>query len=157
MNSLVSKIFRSYQSLPIINSDNIVFTNGCFDILHPGHLNYLLEARKLGNMLVVGLNSDMSITKLKGKGRPINDFIYRSLMLAGYDFVDVVIEFDEETPLELIKSIKPHILVKGSDYNKQEVVGGDFVCENGGRIVLIDFVDGYSSSKVIQKIYSSFK
>jgi D-beta-D-heptose 7-phosphate kinase/D-beta-D-heptose 1-phosphate adenosyltransferase len=157
MEDLISKIFRMEVSPPEIISDKIVFTNGCFDILHPGHLNYLMEAKKLGDILVVGVNSDSSIAKLKGENRPVNDFTYRSLMLAGYSFIDFVIEFDQDTPLDLIKTIKPYILVKGSDYEIKDIVGADFVVNNGGHVVLLDFVKGYSSTKVIDKINQSLK
>ena len=155
MENIKQKIFNKEDILPEIINKNIVFTNGCFDILHPGHLNYLMEAKKLGEVLVVGLNSDASISKIKGKNRPINDFVYRSIMLAGYAFIDYVIEFDHDTPIDLIKKIKPYILVKGADYKVEEIVGADFVINNGGQVVLLDFINGYSSTKVIEKINQS--
>lgn len=157
MEDLKAKIYNKYVAIPTIMNNKIVFTNGCFDILHPGHLNYLMEAKKLGEVLVVGVNSDSSIAKLKGESRPVNDFTYRSIMLAGYSFIDFVIEFDQDTPVDLIKIIKPYILVKGADYRIEEIVGADFVINNGGRVVLLDFINGYSSTKVIEKINQSFK
>lgn len=157
MEDIKAKIFNKEVAPPEIINKKVVFTNGCFDILHPGHLNYLMEAKKLGEILVVGVNSDSSIAKLKGESRPINDFTYRSIMLAGYSFIDFVIEFDQDTPIDLIEDIKPHILVKGADYKIEEIVGADFVINNGGQVILLDFINGYSSTKVIEKINQSFK
>jgi rfaE bifunctional protein nucleotidyltransferase chain/domain len=157
MEDIKAKIFNKEVAHPKIVNKKVVFTNGCFDILHPGHLNYLMEAKKLGEVLVVGLNSDSSITKLKGKNRPLNDFTFRSVMLAGYSFIDFVIEFDQDTPIDLIQTIKPYILVKGADYKIEEIVGAEFVINNGGRVVLLDFINGYSSTKVIEKINQSYK
>ena len=130
----------------------IVFTNGCFDILHVGHIRYLSEAKKLGNILIVGLNSDKSVKKLKGDNRPINIFEDRATLLASLRFVDLVIIFEEETPENLIKKIKPDILVKGGDYNIEDIVGYKTVIENGGEIKVLRFHDGYSSSNYINKL-----
>ncbi len=147
----MKKIYNHNEDLPLI-SKKIVFTNGCFDILHPGHLQYLKSSKDLGDYLVVGLNSDQSISRIKGKNRPINTFQFRSLMLSYLDFVDFIIEFDENTPLELIKKLKPNILVKGSDYFGKEVIGSDFVSNNGGEIIYMNFLEGYSSTSIIHSI-----
>ena len=126
----------------------VVFTNGCFDILHFGHIKYLEKARNLGDLLVVGLNSDESVKRLKGNSRPINKAYERACLLASLYFVDFVVIFDEDTPLELIKALKPDILVKGKDYEGKEVVGANIVRE----VQLIDFEDGFSTSKIIERI-----
>ena len=133
----------------------IVFTNGCFDILHLGHIDYLSKAADLGNILVVGLNSDISIRKIKGSGRPIIDEISRKQVLASLQFVDAVILFDEETPYNLIKFIQPDILVKGSDYKAEDIIGYDILKAKNGEIVTIDLVPGYSTTLVEQKLKSS--
>jgi D-glycero-beta-D-manno-heptose 1-phosphate adenylyltransferase len=130
----------------------IVFTNGCFDILHFGHIDYLSKAKDLGDILVIGLNTDESVKRIKGKNRPVNDQNSRAFILASLRFVDAVIPFDEDTPYELIKQVIPDILVKGSDYNIEEIVGADIVREKGGIIKTIDFLDGYSTSSIIEKI-----
>ena len=130
----------------------IVFTNGCFDILHVGHVRYLSKAKKLGNILIVGLNSDKSVKKLKGDNRPINIFEDRATLLASLRFVDLVIIFEEKTPENLIKKIKPDILVKGGDYDIKDIVGYKTVIENGGEVKVLEFQDGYSSSNYINKI-----
>ena len=137
-----------------IREDNkkIVFTNGCFDILHVGHVRYLSKAKKLGNILIVGLNSDKSVKKLKGDNRPINIFEDRATLLASLRFVDLVIIFEEKTPENLIKKIKPDILVKGGDYNIEDIVGYKTVIENGGEVKVLRFHEGYSSSNYINKI-----
>ncbi|TQR29532.1 bifunctional heptose 7-phosphate kinase/heptose 1-phosphate adenyltransferase [Campylobacter sp. MIT 99-7217] len=126
----------------------LVFTNGCFDIVHFGHIKYLEKARKLGDILIVGLNSDSSVKRLKGDLRPINKEFQRACMLASFYFVDFVVIFDEDTPLELVKALKPDILVKGKDYEGKEVVGANLV----SKLELIDFEEGYSTSKIIEKI-----
>lgn len=126
----------------------IVFTNGCFDILHLGHLEYLKEAKKLGDILFVGLNSDKSIQMIKGSGRPINDEYFRREMLISLKCVDFVELFDEPTPYELIKAVSPDILVKGGDYSKEQVVGADLV----KKVILIPFKEGHSTTEFIQKL-----
>ena len=126
----------------------IVFTNGCFDLLHAGHISYLETAKKFGDILIIGLNSDRSVNSLKGIGRPINLEADRAYILAALEVVDYVVIFDEDTPYELIKSIKPHILVKGGDYSGKEVVGQDIADE----LKLVEFLDGKSSTKTIEKI-----
>lgn len=130
----------------------IVFTNGCFDILHIGHINYLREAKNKGDALIIGLNNDASVKKIKGQGRPIIPQNERAEILAALEFVDFVTIFEEETPLNLIKEIKPDVLVKGGDWKKEEVVGSDFVESYGGKTVLIPLVEGKSTSLIIEKI-----
>lgn len=130
----------------------IVFTNGCFDILHVGHVRYLQEAAKLGDILIIGLNSDASVKRIKGPDRPINNELERAEMLCALGFVDYVAIFDEDTPLELIQKVEPDILVKGGDYKPEEVVGKEFVEARGGRLTLIPFVEGKSTSRLIWKI-----
>lgn len=132
--------------------EKIVFTNGCFDILHVGHVRYLQEAAKLGDKLVVGLNSDDSVRRLKGEERPVNKQLDRAEVLCSLGFVDYVVIFEEDTPYELIKEIQPDVLVKGGDYTADEVVGKDIVENRGGQLVLIPFVEGKSTSKIIEKI-----
>ena len=136
-------------------SFKVVFTNGCFDIIHRGHIEYLAKAANLGDILIIGLNSDKSVKKIKEKNRPIQDEKTRALILSSLQFVSNVILFDEDTPYELIKKIQPDILVKGSDYKKEDIVGYDIVTKNGGEIVTIDFVKGYSTSSIIEKIFNS--
>lgn len=133
-------------------SDRVVFTNGCFDVLHLGHIRLLTEAKKLGGTLIVGLNSDQSISRLKGKGRPINPEIHRKQMLESLKMVDRVIVFDEDTPIQLIEEIVPDVLVKGGDYKETEVVGADFVINSGGSVKIIDFEVDESTSKIIKRI-----
>ena len=130
----------------------VVFTNGCFDILHLGHIDYLEKAKLKGDKLIIGLNSDNSVKTLKGNERPINSVITRSKMLAALEFVDMVIEFDEETPLILIENLLPDILVKGGDYTKENIIGADSVLATGGAIEIIEFMEGYSTSKLINQI-----
>jgi D-glycero-beta-D-manno-heptose 1-phosphate adenylyltransferase len=129
-----------------------VFTNGCFDIIHLGHIDYLSKAADLGNVLIVGLNSDLSVRKIKGENRPISDIHSRSAVLASLSFVDAVVIFDEETPLNLIKFIRPDILVKGKDYSLENIIGADVVIANGGKVETIDLVPGYSTSLIENKI-----
>jgi len=127
----------------------VVFTNGCFDILHVGHITYLAKARQLGEMLVVGLNNDSSVRRLKGPSRPINSEMARAQLLASLFFVDAVILFEEETPLQLINIIKPDILVKGADYTVDNIVGAQEVLAYGGQVCTIELVDGYSTTNII--------
>lgn len=130
----------------------IVFTNGCFDILHLGHVRYLSRARKLGDVLVVGLNSDASIRRLKGPERPINRQSDRAEVLSALEPVSFVCLFNQDTPLKLIQKVKPHVLVKGGDWKGKEVVGADWVHSYGGKLKLISFVKGRSSTAVLEKI-----
>ncbi len=137
------------------SNKRVVFTNGCFDLLHLGHLAYLSQARNLGDILIVGLNSDSSVKKLKGPHRPIKTQEERRLHLAALSFVDAVIIFEEETPAELITALQPDILVKGGDYRPEEVVGRETVEMAGGQVIILPFVSGYSTTKLIQKIQAS--
>ena len=130
----------------------IVFTNGCFDLLHYGHLHYLAEARDLGDRLVIGLNSAESVSRLKGRHRPINDEITRQFSLASLSFIDLVVVFPEDTPHGLIQLLQPDILVKGGDYEIKDIVGAELVLERGGMVKTLDFVPGYSTTKIEQKI-----
>ena len=130
----------------------IVFTNGCFDILHKGHIEYLAKAASLGTKLVIGLNTDASVKRLKGDSRPVNDENARALLLASLVFVDKVILFDTDTPRDLIDFVQPDILVKGGDYKPEEIVGYDIVKAKGGEIVTLDFVEGYSTTSLIEKM-----
>lgn len=132
--------------------DKIVFTNGCFDILHKGHIEYLAKAASLGTKLVIGLNTDASVKRLKGDSRPVNDENARALLLASLVFVDKVILFDTDTPRDLIDFVQPDILVKGGDYKPEEIVGYDIVKAKGGKIVTLDFVEGYSTTSLIEKM-----
>jgi len=130
----------------------IVFTNGCFDLLHVGHIRYLAQAKKLGDFLIIGLNSDCSVKELKGEDRPINSFEDRATLLSAIESVDSVIKFEEQTPENLIKDIVPDILVKGGDYNIEDIVGYQTVMQNGGQVKTLSFYDGYSSTNYINKI-----
>lgn len=135
------------------NNQQVVFTNGCFDILHLGHVDYLEKAAALGKKLVIGVNTDASVKTLdKGKNRPINDEQARMRILAALGFVNAVILFSEPTPLELITTLKPNILVKGNDYSVENIVGADVVLENGGEVKTIELVEGYSTTTIINKI-----
>lgn len=129
----------------------IVFTNGCFDILHKGHITYLSEARELGDYLIVGLNSDRSVTQIKGPERPINNQDFRSEKLLELNSVDDVIIFDEDTPQNLIDGLQPNILVKGGDYKKNEIVGAREVEKKGGEVVILPLVPGYSTTEIIKE------
>ena len=130
----------------------VVFTNGCFDILHRGHATYLAQARTLGDLLVVGLNTDASVQRLKGPSRPINNQYDRAFLLASLACVDFVILFDEDTPEQLIHTVCPDVLVKGGDYTLDTIVGANFVLQNGGIVTTIPFVDGYSTTSTLNKI-----
>lgn len=130
----------------------VVFTNGCFDLLHIGHLSYLLEAASFGDKLIIGLNSDNSVKILKGESRPINNEDSRAFMLAALFFVDAVVVFEEDTPLNIINMIMPDVLVKGGDYKIENIVGAKEVIEHSGQVNVVDFVNGYSTTALIQKI-----
>ncbi len=134
------------------SGEKIIFTNGCFDLIHIGHIDCLARAKDIGGKLIVGLNSDRSISKLKGPKRPIKNQKSRSILLASMQFVDAVILFDNETPIQLISSISPNILVKGGDYIIEEIVGHEWVTQSGGEVIALKFVQGYSSSKMIDQI-----
>ena len=130
----------------------IVFTNGCFDIIHAGHVTYLAQAKALGDILILGLNSDASVKRLKGEKRPINNEQDRALVLAALSSVDYVLIFEEDTPLELIKLVQPDILVKGGDWQPSEIVGSDLVLARGGKVLSLKFVEGLSTTGILQKL-----
>ena len=130
----------------------VVFTNGCFDLIHRGHVDYLSKARDLGDLLIVGLNSDDSVRRLKGEKRPISNQQSRAIVLAAFAFVDYVVVFDEDTPINVIKTVKPDILVKGGDYIRDNVVGADFVESYGGRLELIPLVPGESTTNLVGRV-----
>lgn len=159
-DQLKNKIALKESALHAISAQKakgkkIVFTNGCFDIVHPGHVDYLTQARDLGDVLVLGLNTDNSVKRLnKAPNRPINNEQARAIVLAGLACVDHIILFDEETPYELIKFLQPDVLVKGDDYEVEKIVGYDIVIAGGGKVVTIPFLEGYSTTKLIQKILS---
>lgn len=132
--------------------DQIVFTNGCFDIVHVGHIHLLKQAKRMGTKLIVGLNSDLSISRLKGPSRPLNNQADRLLVLNSIRYVDQVIIFDEDNPLDLIRKINPNVLVKGSDYSKDNIIGAEFVISNGGSVRTVDLIDNKSSSKIIKRL-----
>lgn len=133
-------------------NEKVVFSNGCFDILHKGHIEYLAKAAGLGTKLIIGLNTDTSVKRLKGESRPINDQYARATLLSSLIFVDKVIFFDEDTPLELINFIQPDILVKGSDYKPEEIVGYDIVKAKNGEIITIDLTPGFSTTSILNKL-----
>lgn len=153
-----NRVFYSFDELALnINQEKksgkkIVFTNGCFDIIHSGHVSYLEEASSHGDILIIGLNSDDSVSRLKGQSRPINSINERAKVLSSLRCVDYVIEFDEDTPLNLIQSLLPDVLVKGGDYTAANIVGANLVIENGGRVEITDFINNQSTSHMIQKI-----
>lgn len=157
---LKNKILSKEDALQIINlqkknNKKIVFTNGCFDIIHPGHVDYLSQARDLGDFLVLGLNTDNSVKCLnKAPNRPINNENTRAMVLAAMACVDAIVLFDEETPYDLIKFLSPDVLVKGDDYQVEKIVGYDIVKANGGKVVTIPFLEGFSTTKMIEKILS---
>lgn len=135
-----------------VKGQKVVFTNGCFDILHPGHIQLLLQAAELGDKLVLGLNTDASVKRLKGEDRPINDEQTRTLIMAAQLYVDAVTLFDEDTPLELIQAIHPDVIVKGGDYTPETVVGNEFVTSYGGQVVIVPTVEGFSTTSIINRM-----
>lgn len=143
----LQKIIKTWKK----DNQKIVFTNGCFDILHLGHIKILSESKRLGDKLVVGLNTDESVKILKGKNRPVNNNYHRSMMLAALSFVDLIVFFEEETPYNLIKSVLPNIITKGGDYEEKDVVGRDLILSKGGQINIIPLLPNLSSSKLIRK------
>jgi len=134
------------------HGEKVVFTNGCFDLLHLGHVHYLAQARDLGHRLVVGVNSDASVRRLKGTGRPIQDEQSRQYVLAALACVDAVILFEEDTPLELIKAIVPDVLVKGGDWKPGQIAGADIVLGNGGEVLSLPYIEGYATTNIEKKI-----
>ena len=158
LKALKSKIFTWEQlqrqiAIWRFKEKKIVFSNGCFDILHLGHIEYLAQARDLGHILIVGLNSDESVHRLKGQHRPVNKEFARELTLAALSFVDAVVVFTEDTPLKLIEMVQPDILVKGKDYDEKEIVGADVVKARGGEVITIELVKGYSTTHTIEKTH----
>jgi rfaE bifunctional protein nucleotidyltransferase chain/domain len=135
-----------------LSGGKIVFTNGCFDIIHSGHCYYLSETKKLGDILIIGMNSDDSVRRLKGENRPINNEIDRAIVLDSIKFVNFVTIFNEDTPLELIKLIQPDVLVKGGDYTIETIVGADVVRSNGGKVVVIPYLEGKSTTNLLRKM-----
>ena len=134
------------------NGKKIVFSNGCFDILHRGHVEYLSKAAAFGDVMVIGLNTDASVRRLKGPSRPVNDEKSRAFVLAGLECVTAVVLFDEDTPYNLIKTVQPDVLVKGSDYKPEDIVGYDIVIAKGGKVVTVDLVEGFSTTGIINKM-----
>jgi rfaE bifunctional protein nucleotidyltransferase chain/domain len=158
---ILSKITAAEKLVPQLNTlresgRKIVFTNGCFDILHVGHVRYLSAARSEGDLLVIGLNSDVSVRSIKGGKRPIVTQDQRAEVLASLEFVDYVVFFDEPEPLLLIETLKPDVLVKGEDWTEENIVGADFVKSKGGKVVRIKFVDETSTSGIIEKIVERY-
>ena len=134
------------------NGQKVVFTNGVFDLLHIGHISYLAKAADLGDKLIIGLNADSSVKRIKGPTRPVNDQNSRAALLAAMFFVDAIVIFEQDTPLELITALMPDVLIKGADYSIDNIVGAKEVLANGGEVRTIDFVDGYSSTSIINRI-----
>ena len=163
IQKIEGKIHLDWMRLPDLIAqwraagERIVFTNGCFDLLHYGHLHYLSDARDLADRLVVGLNSSASVRRLKGPTRPINDELTRTHLLAALEVVDAVVVFEQDTPLELIQLIQPDILVKGGDWQPAQIVGSDLVLAQGGQVLSLPFVTGYSTTNIEQKIKNSEK
>lgn len=139
------------------SGQRIVFTNGCFDLVHLGHIDYLEKARSLGDRLVLGLNTDASVSCIKGPLRPVVNEYARARLMAALEFVDAVTLFGEPTPIELIEAVRPDILVKGNDYTVATIVGADFVLANGGRVETIALVPGYSTTKLIERIKAGYQ
>lgn len=153
---IIQKTITLDAGVKLLNSEfrkknKVVFTNGCFDVLHRGHIYLLSRARELGDLLVVGLNSNASVTRLKGADRPVNRQESRAEVLGALAFVDYIIVFEEDTPLDMIITLKPDILVKGGDYKMEEIVGHEEVGSWGGRVVSIPLLEGYSSSSIIDR------
>ena len=143
---------KSIVSLWQFKNEKIVFTNGCFDILHRGHLEYLLQAAALGHRLVIGLNSDESVSRLKGPSRPVNKIDDRAFALASLRCTDLIVPFEEDTPLELIEFLQPNILVKGGDYTIESIVGAKETLQRGGKVEVLSFKEGYSTTSLIDKM-----
>lgn len=139
---------RSWQNA----GEKVVFTNGVFDLLHIGHITYLAKAAELGDKLIIGLNADSSVKRIKGENRPVNDQNSRAALLAALFFVDAIVVFEEDTPLNLISTLLPDILVKGADYEIENIVGAKEVMANGGEVKTINFIEGYSSTSIIERI-----
>lgn len=153
-----NKIIRQFKDLDCtlnqwkFKGEKIVFTNGCFDILHRGHAEYLSKAASFGSKLVIGLNTDASVRRLKGENRPVNDQEARAILLASLIFTDKIIFFEEDTPLELIRYIQPDFLVKGKDYKPEEIVGYDIVKAKGGEVITVELTSGFSTTSILSKV-----
>lgn len=157
LDQINNKIVSAEKATDIIsnwrNKDGkVVFTNGCFDLLHLGHIEYLAKAASLGDFLVIGLNADASVRRLKGSSRPINDEKSRAFVLASLGFVSLIVLFSEDTPYELIKILQPDVLIKGADYQPEQIVGYDIVKARGGEVLTIEFIPGYSTSAIEKRI-----
>nr|NQU91775.1 D-glycero-beta-D-manno-heptose 1-phosphate adenylyltransferase [Bacteroidota bacterium] len=156
-----SKIFKNREDMKSwlaywkFHDQKVVFTNGCFDLIHRGHIDYLAKAAEHGDVLIIGLNTDSSVNKIKGENRPVQDEESRALILAALQFVNAVVLFDEETPKELIELAQPDVLVKGSDYNPEDIVGYDVVKAKNGEVVTISYLEGFSTSGIINKIINT--
>ena len=150
----INDLSKLKASIKVWNSKGkkVVFTNGVFDLLHIGHITYMAKAAELGDKLIIGLNSDNSVKRIKGEDRPVNDQNSRAALLAALFFVDAIVVFEEDTPLNVITTLMPDILVKGADYSVENIVGAKEVMANGGEVKTINFVEGYSSTSIIQKI-----
>ena len=160
LQNIKSKIFSLDKLKNQVNTwkkagKKVVFTNGCFDIIHRGHIEVLALTANLGDKLIIGINSDQSIQKLKGKDRPIIDEQSRAFLLAALSFVDAIVLFSEDTPLKLISTLLPDVLAKGGDYEIETIVGHEIVQQNGGEVILVPFLDGFSSTNIIDKIKNS--
>lgn len=160
-NPLKEKIQSKIVTLPELKTrvdewkaagEKVVFTNGVFDLLHTGHITYMVDAASLGTKLIIGLNSDASVKRLKGPERPVNDQDSRALLLASMLFIDAIVIFEEDTPLNLISTLLPDVLAKGGDYTVETIVGAKEVLANGGDVEVISFVEGFSSTAIIKKI-----
>lgn len=157
LENISKKVLTTGQLQPMLElwrffGKKVVFTNGCFDLLHLGHLDYLSKAADLGDIFIIGVNTDASVSRLKGPMRPVNDQQSRAMLLAAFGFVDAVVLFDEPTPKALIDFIQPDVLVKGDDYKAEDIVGYDTVMAKGGRVVTIPLVEGYSTTAIINRI-----
>ncbi|MCE1202493.1 MAG: D-glycero-beta-D-manno-heptose 1-phosphate adenylyltransferase [Bacteroidia bacterium] len=157
LENISKKVLTTAQLQPMLElwrffGKKVVFTNGCFDLLHLGHLDYLSKAADLGDIFIIGVNTDASVSRLKGPMRPVNDQQSRAMLLAAFGFVDAVVLFDEPTPKALIDFIQPDVLVKGNDYKAEDIVGYDTVMAKGGRVATIPLVEGYSTTAIINRI-----
>lgn len=163
MRNIESTLVNKINTLPELlqkvaqwkaEGQKMVFTNGVFDLIHTGHITYLAQAAELGHKLIIGLNSDASVKRLKGESRPVNHQDSRALLLSAFFFIDAIVVFEEDTPVNLINAVMPDVLVKGSDYTIENIVGANEVMANGGEVKTINFVEGYSSTSIINKIRS---
>jgi rfaE bifunctional protein nucleotidyltransferase chain/domain len=154
MNNKIKSLREALKVVKSLKSKGkkVVFTNGCFDILHYGHVSYLQKARRLGDFLVIGLNSDKSVKRLKGKDRPINTQKDRANILSALECVDLVVIFEQDTPIHLIQAFSPDILVKGGDWDAETIVGANFVRSQGGKVSVIKYIKGYSTTRTIAKL-----